>query len=121
VGSVSPNLKEHDETNLGVTFKDGFSNEVSEVERVADVGAPTEEVGEAQNAQRAGHVDDGQQVLLQGGAALFCRDAYSILRHTTYHTYLYSEVHSSNPDQGIGYCDIAIFSNIFPTILNTKV
>jgi hypothetical protein len=29
-------------TNLGVTFEHGFSNEVGEIEGVADMGAPTE-------------------------------------------------------------------------------
>jgi hypothetical protein len=51
------------QTNLGVTFKDSFSNEVSKVEGVADVAAPTEEVGQAENAQRFGHVENGHQVL----------------------------------------------------------
>jgi hypothetical protein len=44
-------------------MKDSFCNKVSEVQRVADMSAPAEQVSQAQNAQRAGHVQDREQVL----------------------------------------------------------
>jgi hypothetical protein len=45
------------------------------------VGAPTEQVGQAENAQRFGHVQNGQQVLEQGGTSLFFRAADVFLQH----------------------------------------
>ena len=46
---------------MNAAFAD-LPDEVSEVERVADEGHPTEEVGETQQRQRAWHVDQRAQV-----------------------------------------------------------
>lgn len=43
----------------GISPVDDFSDEIGEVERIADEGHPAKEVGEAQDPQRLWHVDDG--------------------------------------------------------------
>ena len=45
------------------------------------MGAPTEEVCQAENAQRFGHVQNGQQVLKQGGTGLCFGAADVFLQH----------------------------------------
>jgi hypothetical protein len=63
-------------------MKDSFCNKVSEVQRVADMSAPAEQVSQAQNAQRAGHVQDREQVLQYSGSGLLCRATADILHVT---------------------------------------
>lgn len=45
------------------------------------MGTPAEQVGQAENAQRVGHVDNGQQVLKKGGIGLSFRAVHVFLQH----------------------------------------
>lgn len=68
----------------GITSKNGFTDEIGEVKRVADVCHPAKEIGQTHHAQGAGHHYDGLQVVTEGQildfvAALYCVDAGSTL------------------------------------------
>ena len=48
---------------LRITPIDSFPDEVCEVQRIADVGHPAEQISQADHAKAVGHVDDGKKVL----------------------------------------------------------
>lgn len=52
-------------THSRISFKNRFTNEISEVKGVADVGHPAEQVGEAYDAKRLGHHHYGLEVMLE--------------------------------------------------------
>lgn len=52
-------------TNRWIPSKHGFSDEVGEVQGVADMRHPAEQVGQADHAQRARHHHDRLQVVTQ--------------------------------------------------------
>jgi hypothetical protein len=58
------------------------------------MGTPAEQVGQTEHAQRAGHVDDGQQVLLEGGAVFVCWALGDFLWHVTLMSHYQTELTS---------------------------
>ena len=54
-------------THPWIAPKDSLSYKVGKVKRVANEGHPAKEVGETEDLETVRHVDDGQEILLQGG------------------------------------------------------